>query len=58
MTDDRSDDVAAGLAPVPDAVMREVPKGAAAVAGLAVAILLVAWLAVYLFVFLPRGPVG
>lgn len=41
-----------------DAVMREVPRGAMALAGLAVGLLLLAWLAMYAFVFLPRGQVG
>ena len=35
-----------------------VPRGAAALCGLAVALLIVAWLAVYFGVFLPRGPVS
>lgn len=43
---------------VPDHVMREVPKGAVAVAGVAVGTLMLAWLAIYFFVFLPRGMVG
>jgi hypothetical protein len=34
------------------------PRGAVAVAGLAVAVLLAIWFAFYLFVFLPRGAVG
>jgi len=34
------------------------PLGAAALAGLAVAVLLVIWLAFYVFVFLPRGAIG
>jgi hypothetical protein len=34
------------------------PRGAFALAGLAVAILLVIWLAFYIFVFLPRGAIG
>lgn len=38
--------------------LREVPRGAFAVAGVAVGLLLLAWLAMYFFVFLPRGPVG
>jgi hypothetical protein len=41
-----------------DAVLREVPKGALALAGLALAILLIAWLLMYLLVFIPRGTVG
>ena len=34
------------------------PRGAWALAGLTVATLVVIWLAFFLFVFLPRGPVG
>jgi len=39
-------------------VMREVPRGALALAGLAVGLLLLAWLLIFSFVFLPRGMVG
>ena len=39
-------------------VMREVPRGALALAALAVGVLLVGWFVVYLFVFLPRGMVS
>ena len=39
-------------------VMREVPRGAIAVSGLAVGTLLAAWFLMYAFVFLPRGMVG
>ncbi|MCC6736323.1 MAG: hypothetical protein IT534_09370 [Bauldia sp.] len=38
--------------------LRLVPRGAAALAGLAVALIIVGWLLVYLLVFLPRGPVN
>ena len=38
--------------------MAEVPKGTVAVAGTAVALLMICWFAIYLFVFLPRGSVG
>jgi hypothetical protein len=38
--------------------LRLVPTGAAALGGIAVLLLLVAWLAIYLFVYLPRGMVG
>ena len=38
--------------------LRQTPRGAFAVAGLAVGLLMAAWLAIYLFVFLPRGTVG
>ena len=43
-------------APIPEAVMREVPKGALALSALTVGLLVVAWFVIYLFVFLPRGP--
>ena len=39
-------------------VMRVTPVGAAVVAGTAVALLVLGYLAIYLLVFLPRGPVG
>jgi hypothetical protein len=39
-------------------VMHVVPLGAAVLAGTAVALLVLGYLAIYLFVFLPRGPVG
>ena len=39
-------------------VMRVTPLGAGVVAGTAVALLVLGYLAVYLLVFLPRGPVG
>jgi hypothetical protein len=39
-------------------VMHVVPLGAAVLAGTAVALLALGYLAIYLFVFLPRGPVG
>lgn len=38
--------------------LRSVPAGAFTLAGVAVGLLLVAWLFVYVFVFLARGPVG
>ena len=49
--------------PLPDpridtAALGPVPRGAMALAGLAVTLLIVAWLATYFFVFLTRGPVG
>lgn len=34
------------------------PKGAFALAGAALGLTLLAWLALYFFVFLPRGPVS
>jgi hypothetical protein len=39
-------------------IMAEVPRGALALAGLAVGLLAAAWFAIYLLVFLPRGPVS
>jgi len=41
-----------------DAVMDEVPKGALALAGIAVALLLIGWFFVYFAIFIPRGTVG
>lgn len=41
-----------------DPRLADVPKGAFAVAGIAVGLLMLSWLAIYLFVFLPRGTVG
>jgi hypothetical protein len=41
-----------------EAALRQTPKGAFALAGLTVGLLMAAWLAMYLFVFLPRGSVG
>ena len=38
--------------------LQEAPRGAIAVAGTAVILLMICWLAIYLFVFLPRGTVG
>jgi len=39
-------------------VMRVTPLGAGVLAGSAVALLVLGYLAIYLFVFLPRGPEG
>ena len=38
--------------------LREVPRGAIALGGVAVVLLLVAWLLIYLLIYLPRGMVG
>ena len=38
--------------------MRVVPLGAGVLAGAAVALLVIGYLAIYLLIFLPRGPVG
>jgi hypothetical protein len=50
--DDQIDDSALAEA------MRTVPLGAGVLAGTAVALLVIGYLAIYLFVFLPRGTVG
>ena len=39
-------------------VMSDVPRGAAVLAGAAVALLVIGWLLIYLLVFIPRGVVG
>ena len=39
-------------------IVAEAPRGAIALAGLTVAILLAIWLAFFVLVFLPRGAVG
>lgn len=39
-------------------VLKDVPRGALALSVIAVAILLLLWLALYIGVFLPRGPVS
>ena len=38
--------------------LRDVPSGALALSGAAVALLLLAWLAIYFLIYLPRGMVG
>jgi hypothetical protein len=39
-------------------VLSDVPRGAFALCALAVALVLIFWLAIYFGVFLPRGPVS
>ena len=41
-----------------DAAMAQVPRGAVALAGPALALVLAAWLLVYFAIYLPRGMVG
>lgn len=41
-----------------EAALEEVPRGARALALIAVGLLLVGWLGLYFLVFLPRGTVG
>ncbi len=38
--------------------LREVPKGAITLSGIAVGLLLAAWILIYLLVYLPRGLVS
>ena len=40
------------------AALAQAPRGAFALAGLTTALLMLGWLFVYLFIFLPRGEVG
>lgn len=47
-----------GLDLVSNPDLQAVPLGAFALAGTAVTLLFVAWLLIYFFVFLARGPVG
>jgi hypothetical protein len=49
---------AAEAEPELERALAEVPRGALALAGIAAGLLLIAWLAIYLFVFLPRGSVN
>ena len=41
-----------------EAALKETPRGAFALAGTSVALLILCWLSIYFFVFLPRGQVG
>jgi hypothetical protein len=41
-----------------EAALKQTPRGAFALAGLTVGLLMAAWFAIYLLVFLPRGSVG
>jgi hypothetical protein len=41
-----------------NAALAAAPSGAFALAGIAVGLLVLAWMAIYVFVFLARGPVG
>ena len=59
VSDEKPDDFdGAGEEAALERALGEVPKGAVAVAGTAVLLLLICWFAIYLFVFLPRGSVG
>lgn len=39
-------------------VLATVPRGALAVCGIAVALVMIAWLGIYFGIFIPRGPVS
>ena len=41
-----------------EAAMDETPRGSLVVSGIAVGLLMLCWLLIYAFVFLPRGTVG
>ena len=41
-----------------ETAMNAAPRGAVAVSAIAVGLLVLCWLAIYVFVFLPRGTVG
>jgi hypothetical protein len=41
-----------------EAALDVAPRGALAVSGISVGLLMVCWLIIYVFVFLPRGTVG
>lgn len=56
---DRPEDVADSVLEADlERVMADVPRGAFALAGWAVAILMLLWLLIYFGVFIPRGPVN
>jgi predicted nucleic acid-binding protein len=50
--------IADGEEAPPAELLAQSPRGALALAGVTVGLLVLAWLAIYLFVFLPRGPVS
>lgn len=53
--DDATDDIDDAAL---ERVMRDVPRGAWALSGLTVGLLLLAWILIYAYVFLPRGMVS
>jgi hypothetical protein len=56
---DRPEHVAGPIGPDQAAqALRNGPIGALVVAGIAVALLFIGWMAFYFLLFLPRGPVG
>lgn len=61
-SDDRAEAHVPGLEGDEEAALEralaDVPRGTVAVAGTALALLMIGWFAIYLFVFLPRGSIG
>jgi len=58
---DSTDDIGsrrADLDPQQLLALREVPSGAVALGGIAVLLLLIAWILIYLLIYLPRGMIG
>lgn len=52
-------DIDDGITPADlERVMQVVPQGALALAGTAIVLLMLCWLAIYFLIFLPRGSVG
>ena len=55
----RSDNVAAPIGSDEAAkALKNGPRGALLIASIAVALLFLAWMAFYFFLFIPRGPIG
>jgi hypothetical protein len=56
---DRSEHIAAPIGPNDAAeALKNGPVGALVVAGIAVGLLFIGWIAFYFLIFLPRGPIG
>ena len=55
---DPANELPAELASEEIARLAEVPRGAVWLAGIAVSLLLAAWLLIYLAIYLPRGMIG
>lgn len=46
------------LTPAEEQRLAGLPAGALTVAGIAVALLIVAWFLIYLYIYIPRGSIG
>jgi hypothetical protein len=63
-SDQSPESSSAGAPPAPstdaelEQVLKIVPKGALALAGAALGLLMLAWFVIYFVVFLPRGPIS